>query len=86
MRGSSIWLFFGGLVLLDSRENTFCVPLNRASSLLGGIVAAAGLWWFAGLAAPTRHELASALLLVCAVVLLAVGPRLTMHGARGEAG
>jgi hypothetical protein len=28
---------FGGLVLLDARESSFCVPLNRASSVLAGV-------------------------------------------------
>ncbi len=27
---------FGGLILLDHRENTFCVPVNRASSVARG--------------------------------------------------
>ena len=35
---------FGALVLLDKRENTFSVPVNRASSMLAGVVATLGLW------------------------------------------
>src|SRR5688572_9082776 len=34
---------FGGLILLDKRENTFCVPVNRASSILAGVVASFSL-------------------------------------------
>ena len=30
---------FGTLIYLDRRENTFCIPLNRGSSLLAGITA-----------------------------------------------
>lgn len=35
---------FGGLVFLDQRENTFCVPVNRASSVLAVLVASALLF------------------------------------------
>lgn len=35
---------FGALVLLDKSENTFSVPVNRASSLLAGVVATMTLW------------------------------------------
>ncbi len=35
---------FGALVLLDKRENSFSVPVNRASSLLAGVVATLALW------------------------------------------
>lgn len=35
---------FGALVLLDKRENTFSVPVNRASSMLAGVVATLSLW------------------------------------------
>lgn len=34
---------FGTLIYLDRRENTFCIPLNRAASLLAGVVAAYAL-------------------------------------------
>lgn len=34
---------FGALILLDGRENAFCVPVNRASSILAGVVASAAL-------------------------------------------
>lgn len=35
---------FGALVLLDKSENSFSVPVNRASSLLAGVVATLSLW------------------------------------------
>ncbi|MFO0553400.1 MAG: hypothetical protein U0271_33765 [Polyangiaceae bacterium] len=63
---------FGALVLLDGRENAFCVPVNRASSVLAGVVASATLWLLLhGKPIPAR-ELAGAALLVGAIVLLAV--------------
>ena len=34
---------FGALILLDARENAFCVPVNRASSVLAGVLATAAL-------------------------------------------
>jgi hypothetical protein len=34
---------FGALVLLDARENTFSVPVNRASSILSGVLATVAL-------------------------------------------
>jgi len=67
---------FGSLVLLDKRENTFCIPVNRASSVLAG-VAASGL-----LAAllpmmrlPATGELLGAALMIGALVVLALPSR-----------
>jgi hypothetical protein len=62
---------FGGLVLLDRRENTFCVPVNRASSVLAGVTAGFGLALFAGQPMPERGELAGAVLIVMAIAALA---------------
>jgi drug/metabolite transporter (DMT)-like permease len=63
---------FGGLVLLDKRENSFCVPVNRASSLLAGTAAAfvvAALWHGKR---PTWDELVGAAMLVTAILVLSV--------------
>lgn len=68
--------FFGGLVLLDASENTFCVPLNRASSVLAGILAALALASLYGQRGPTSFELVGAGLLVLAIGVLWAGPRL----------
>ena len=63
---------FGALVLLDGRENAFCVPVNRASSVLAGIAASLALWAL-DLGKPvSAAELAGALLLVIAIILLAM--------------
>lgn len=61
---------FGGLVLLDRRENSFCVPVNRASSVLAGLVASYLLGYLVGLPLPRGFELAGAALVVLAVVAL----------------
>lgn len=66
---------FGALVLLAPRENSYSVPLNRAASLLAGIVAEAVLV-IAGVSAGIRPtELAAAGLMIVAVVILARTPR-----------
>lgn len=66
---------FAAVILLDARENSYCVPLERASSLLAGIGAAYLLAWFWGLRAPTAAETIGATILVGAIVLLSVAPR-----------
>ncbi len=66
---------FGGLLLLDANEATYCVPLNRASSILGGISASALLALGFAAAPPSGWELAGASLLVLAIVVLWAGPR-----------
>ncbi|UJR82681.1 hypothetical protein [Sandaracinus amylolyticus] len=72
---------FGALVLLDARENTFSVPVNRASSILAGVLATALLAWLLGGATPDRGELIGAALVVLAIVVLALGPRLDRRRA-----
>ncbi|MGC4113463.1 MAG: hypothetical protein QM765_02085 [Myxococcales bacterium] len=67
---------FGGLILLDKRENTFCVPVNRVSSLLAGVVASYSLWLWLGEKQPPANELVGVGLLVLAIVALSVGPML----------
>lgn len=77
---------FAAIILLDARENSYCVPLERASSLLAGIIAAFLLAWFWGLKAPTGAETIGALILIGAIVLLSVAPRLSRRviAARAE--
>lgn len=68
---SSATGMFGSLVLLDRRENTFCVPINRASSLLAGLCASWAMAWLFASAAPRGGELAAAGLLVAALAIAA---------------
>jgi hypothetical protein len=63
------------LILLDKRENTFCVPLERSASVLAGIAAAYILAHLSLGALPTPAELGGAALLVTAIVILSLGPR-----------
>ena len=61
---------FGTLIYLDCRENSFCIPLNRGSSLLAGVFASYALASFFGQSAPSGGQLGSAGLIVVALLLL----------------
>ncbi|MBC8031777.1 MAG: hypothetical protein H7Z16_16965 [Pyrinomonadaceae bacterium] len=61
---------FGTLIYLDCRENTYCIPLNRGSSLLAGFAASYALAVFLGQKPPSVAQLGSAGLLVIALLLL----------------
>src|SRR5687768_8560924 len=61
---------FGTRIYLDCRENTFCIPLNRSSSLLAGVVASFVLALLFGLGAPSQAQLASAAMIVVALLFL----------------
>ena len=61
---------FGTLIYLDCRENTYCIPLNRGSSLLAGLFASYSLSLFFGQKPPSEAQLSSAGLLVTALLLL----------------
>jgi hypothetical protein len=65
---------FAALILLDARENTYCVPLERASSLVAGTAAAYVLYWGWGYKSPTSTELLGATILITAIVLLSLAP------------
>ena len=61
---------FGTRIYLDCRENTFCIPLNRASSLLAGLVATLGLALLFGQTLPSAAQLSGAGLIVLALLFL----------------
>ncbi|MCA2979737.1 MAG: hypothetical protein INH37_15800 [Myxococcaceae bacterium] len=72
---------FGALVLLDARENSFSVPVNRASSVLAGVVATVAM---AALALGKPLETAEALgaaLVVLAILVLSLSPMLERRRA-----
>ncbi|HEX6047212.1 MAG TPA: hypothetical protein VFZ22_22170 [Pyrinomonadaceae bacterium] len=62
--------FFGTLIYLDCRENTFCIPLNRGSSLLAGVLATFVLALFFAQAFPSPAQLGAAGLIVLALMFL----------------
>jgi hypothetical protein len=63
---------FGGLVLLDKRENSFSVPVNRCSSMLAGLGATLVTWQAWGGAPPIQREFAAAGLVIAAIVVLSL--------------
>ena len=74
------------IILLDPRENAYCVPLERAASLVAGIGGSVLLAWFWGLKMPRYAELTGAAILVGAIVLLSLAPRMAARAqARSEA-
>ena len=68
---------FAIIILLDARENAYCVPLERAASLVAGIGGSVLLAWFWGLPMPRPAELIGAAILIAAIVLLSLAPRFT---------
>jgi ABC-type multidrug transport system fused ATPase/permease subunit len=62
--------FFGTLIYLDARENTFCIPLNRASSLLAGVFVTYALADIFDLPSSGIAQLCSAGLIVAALMFL----------------
>src|SRR5215831_1456309 len=66
---------FSALILLDPRENTFCVPFERAATILAGTIAAYLLAILFGQPLPTTVELVGVILLVAAIALLSLAPR-----------
>jgi len=61
---------FGGLVLLDKRENSYSVPVNRCASVLAGVVASYVIMSWLGGTGPSIHELMGAFLIVQAILFL----------------
>lgn len=63
---------FGGLILLDPRENSFCVPVNRSSSILAGLLASLLLAAILGLPMPGAGELIGAVFVLLAILALSL--------------
>ena len=62
--------FFGTRIYLDCRENTFCLPLNRCSSLLAAIAGSYALTFLYLRKPPGPGEVAGAGLIIFAILLL----------------
>lgn len=62
---------FGALILLEPQENAYTVPVNRASSVLAGLMSTVLLMAFQDAPAPSAYELAGALVVVMAIGVLA---------------
>jgi len=75
---------FGSLVFLDRRENTFCVPVNRSSSIIAGVIATLALTIFFGQHAPRATQFIGAAIIVVAVLFLSIPPALAKRRARSS--
>lgn len=76
----------GGLIFLDTRENTFCVPVNRASSVLAGLVSSYWLYLAYDYRAVPRNELWGALLIIGAIGFLTIPSTVQKWRAKRRAG
>lgn len=76
---------FGGLVLLDKRENSYSVPVNRCASILAGVGASYLLMVWLGGPAPSVHELMGAFLIVQAILFLTLPLLLEKRAAKAAA-
>lgn len=65
---------FGGLIFLDSRESSYCVPVNRASSVLAVLVASLVLASLTSVHWPARSEWIGAGLILLAIAVLTLAP------------
>lgn len=75
----------GSLIFLDSRENTFCVPVNRSSSIVAGVVASFALYFFGGLSMPSTYKLAGAGFIIGAILFLSIPPIIEKNRAKRAA-
>jgi len=62
---------FGALVLLEPQENAYTVPVNRASSVLAGVVASILLVLIFGGESPSGYEIAGSAIVLLAILVLA---------------
>jgi hypothetical protein len=72
---------FGTLIYLDKRENTYCIPVNRSSSILAGVLASTTLAVFFHQAPPSAHTLIGAALIIVAILFLSLPPLLARRKA-----
>lgn len=80
---------FAAIILLDPRENSYCVPLERSASLLAGLAAAWLLHMLWNQPAPTGTEITGAALLIAAITLLTIAPRVSgkkLRRSRAQSG
>lgn len=64
--------YFGSRIYLDHRENTFCIPLNRCSSLLSGVAASFLLALLVNQPLPSWHLFVGTGIIVVALLNLSI--------------
>lgn len=67
---------FSAIILLDGRENSFCVPLERSASILAGVAGSVILALGFHGKMPPAADFVGAGLLILALVILSFAPRL----------
>jgi hypothetical protein len=75
---------FGTSIYLDRRENTFCISLNRCSSVLAVVAASYAIAFFFGAPPPNAGELTSVALLAIAMLVLSPLHHLRVRRIRFE--
>ena len=75
--------FFGTLVFLDKHENTYCIPVNRASSVLAGVIASLALTLFPGQRLPATTEFIGAGVMIVSILFLSIPPLVQARRKRG---
>ncbi len=75
--------FFGTLVFLDKSENTYCIPINRASSVLAGVAASMLLTLFPGQRLPATMEFVGAAVMIVSILFLSIPPLVQARRKRG---
>lgn len=73
---------YGSRIYLHRREFTYCVPVNRGSSLLAGVVAAYALSFAFGAPPPPNSALVGLAIIALALTVLAVAPALERRSIR----
>ncbi|MEA2077673.1 MAG: hypothetical protein U9O95_06605 [Candidatus Marinimicrobia bacterium] len=68
--------FFGTLVFLDKSENTYCIPVNRSSSILAGVIASFLLALFPNQILPRTSQLIGAGIIIVSILFLTIPPLL----------
>lgn len=75
---------FGGLVLLDKRENTYSVPVNRCSSILAGVIATYIVYLAFDQREPSGYQLFGAGMIVTAILFLTIPPMMAKRAQSAE--
>jgi uncharacterized membrane protein YdcZ (DUF606 family) len=65
---------FGSMIFLDRRENSFCVPVNRSSSVLAGVLASFWVATHAGQSPPAPSQIVGAVIIIVAILFLSIPP------------
>ena len=74
---------FGSLIFLDKRENAYCVPVNRSSSVLAGVLASVWVAQAADQSLPSGSQLIGAAIIIVAIMFLSIPPLVEKRRLQG---